>query len=266
MLQNPAPKLSRSGFECSGRPENRYITRKGVFEVIYCFKVIIGQRNRVVVNSVITADLVESTRRSMSQKRLAVELTSIFSDLADFIEPGGVLLPFTLFRGDSFQGVLAGVENTLLAALYLRCSIRRQLQLDVRQALGLGRTDELVSDSTLQSTGEAFVCSGRLLDDMTKHRKQFRRIAVASSSEQFDAEFNTHFELLEAIVEDWTDRESEAVFLKLHKWTQTEIAEYLNINQSAVHKRLKAAKWTAVVELLNRWGEASVRMMQVDQS
>lgn len=219
-----------------------------------------------MINSVITADLVQSTQRNMSQKRLTADLASIFSELTDYIDPGSVLLPFTLFRGDSYQGVLAGAEDALLAALYLRCSIRRQLQLDVRQSVGLGRTDELVRDSTLQSTGDAFVRSGRLLDAMTNQKKQLRRIAVASGSDQFDAEFNTHFELLEAIVEDWTDRESEAVFLKLHKWTQTEIAEYLDINQSAVHKRLKAAKWTAVDNLLNRWRDASIQILGTDKS
>lgn len=217
-----------------------------------------------MMNSVITADIVQSTQRTMSQKRLMTDLASTFLQLTEFIEPGRVLLPFTLFRGDSFQGVLAGVEDALLAAVYLRCSIRRELQLDVRQAIGLGRTSELVGDSTLQSTGEAFVRSGRLLDDMTKQKKRQQRIAVASGSDQFDAEFNTHFELLEAIAEDWTDRESEAVFLKLHKWTQTEIADYLQINQSAVHKRLKAAKWTAVDALLNRWRDAAVRLVGTD--
>lgn len=217
-----------------------------------------------MTNSVITADLVLSTRRGMSQQRLTVDLSLAFSELEEFLDPGTVLLPFRLFRGDSFQGVLTGFEDALLAILYLRCSIRRKLQLDVRQALGLGLTDELVEDSTLQSTGEAFIRSGRLLDDMTKQKKQYRRIAVASGNDPFDAEFNTHFELLEGIADDWTDRESEAVFLKLHKWTQTEIAEYLQINQSAVHKRLKAARWTAVDVLLNRWRDAVVQMLKTD--
>jgi len=210
-----------------------------------------------MLHCVITADLVQSTQRHLAQRTLTTRLNSVFDGLQNFLDPKDVLLPFTVFQGDSYQGVLAGTQHALHAMLYLRCAVRGELELDVRQALGIGRTEQIVDQSALASTGQAFVRSGRLLETMTSNRKQSRRISVDSGDEGFNGEFNVHFELLEAIATDWTDRECEAVFLKLHQWTQTDIADYLGINQSAVHKRLKAAKWSAVECLLNRWQTAA---------
>lgn len=204
-------------------------------------------------NTVLTADLVKSTARRISQKQLTQQLSQVFHELSEFLGSGVVLMPFVVTRGDSFQGVLKGVKNSFLAALYLRCAIRTSLNLDVRVAIGIGTTEELVAGSTLESSGQAFVRSGRRLDQMSASAKDVALISVDSGETPFDEQLNTCFALFEGFASRWTDKECEAVFLKLHNWTQTDIAQHLGIHQSAVHKRLKAASWSAVLCLLQHW-------------
>ena len=214
---------------------------------------------RLVINTVITADLVSST----SQKpglNISEELRWVFRNLTTFLDPGTLVLPFEISRGDSFQGVLGGVKSSLLAALYLRCSIRQSLDLDVRQAIGIGTIEKIAGMSTGTSSGEAFLRSGRLLDAMNQRRFN-SRLLVSTSDDAFDREFNALLTVFDAIVRRWTTRECEAVLLKLHNWNQTDIADYLQINQSAVHKRLKSADFYTVQLVLERWQSLSERLV-----
>lgn len=206
--------------------------------------------------TVITGDLVSSTGTDLTQEQVARSLSDVFRDFGRFAEPNCIFLPFEIFRGDSFQGVLRGVESSLLAALYLRCSIRHFLELDVRQAIGIGLADDVVGHSTRMSSGQAFLRSGRLLDSMNS-RQSTSRLLVSTEIATVDEELNTLLTVFDAIVRRWTEKECEAVLLKLHNWTQADIAEYLQINQSAVHKRLKSADFYTVQIVLERWDAAA---------
>lgn len=214
--------------------------------------------------TVITADFVHRTESSLAQKTLSEQSQLVFGLLSEFLESESIVQPFRISRGDSFQGVLAGAQRSLKAALYLRLQLRSVVQLDLRQAVGIGPVEELVGDSPLESSGTAFLRSGRLLDEMSSRRKPHQRISVHSGDPDFDAEFFSQLELLEAIYHDWTDKEAEAILFRMQQWTQSEIAEHLSIDQSAVNRRLKAAHWDAVVVLLNRWEQAAERLVEIN--
>lgn len=216
------------------------------------------------LSTVITADFVHRTESSLAQETLSEQSQLAFGLLSEFLESESIVQPFQISRGDSFQGVLAGVQQSLKAALYLRLQLRSAVQLDLRQAIGIGPVEELVGDSPLESSGTAFIRSGRLLDDMSSRKKPYQRISVQSGNHEFDAEFFCQFELLEAIYGDWTDKEAEAILFRMQQWTQSEIAEHLAIDQSAVNRRLKAAHWDAVAVLLDRWEQASERLVEIN--
>lgn len=217
------------------------------------------------VATVITADFVSRTESSLAQETLSRKTRQAFGGLTDFLGGDVIVQPFQISRGDSFQGVLRGADQSLKAALFLRLQLRSDIQLDLRQAIGIGPTEELVGESPHESSGTAFVRSGRLLDEMSSRKKPHQRIAVDSGEPEFDSEFFSQFELLEAIFTDWTDKEAQAILLRMQAWTQTQIAEHLSVDQSAINRRLKSAHWDAVAVLLDRWKLAVGRLTTKNQ-
>ena len=205
--------------------------------------------------SVVTADLVRSRDGKRSQQETVEILQQIFAELCELPGTDTFQQPFTVFRGDAFQGVLKGSANTLLVSVFLRASIQHRLLLDVRQAIGIGAVSEFVQGSPLLSSGEAFVRSGHLLDEISIQKSVQRRISVSSGNPEFDDEFNTCFALLEVTARRWTEKEAEAIVLRLKGNTQDDIAKQLKINQSAVHKRLQSAGWYAIDSLLKHWDQ-----------
>lgn len=88
------------------------------------------------------------------------------------------------------------------------------------------------------------------------NRREFdSHLLVDSGNQDFDEDINTLLTVFDAIARKWSVKECEAIFLKLHNWSQTEIADHLQINQSAVHKRLKSADYYTVETVLKRWTE-----------
>ena len=85
--------------------------------------------------------------------------------------------------------------------------------------------------------------------------KKGNRIVFKSSFPEIDAELNTSFTLLEAIIQGWTSTQAEVFFYKLQGKKEKEIAEQLNISQPAVNRHLKAVSWSAIEKLLNRFEE-----------
>lgn len=209
-----------------------------------------------MIQSVLTADFVGRTEVELSQQELSEATKDAFVQLSGFLGEGQIAQPFRISRGDSFQGVLHDPRDSLKACLFLRLRLRATVSLDLRQAIGIGPIEEPVGDSPLESSGTAFIRSGRLLDEMSSRKKPTQRIAVRSGDHDCDAEFLCQFELLESIISDWTDKEAQAILFRLQSWTQSQIAAHLSVDQSAIHRRLKAAHWDAVAILLDRWESA----------
>jgi predicted DNA-binding protein (UPF0251 family) len=209
--------------------------------------------------SVITADLVRSTESRLTQQQRIRQLQQNLTEINELPDNGGVLQEFTIFRGDAFQGALQSVQSSLRVAMFLRASIRSTMGLDVRQAIGIGLNAELIENSAMLSTGEAFIHSGHLLDELSAHKRLQRKISVASGDQRFDDEFNTCFDLLEVTSRRWTDKEAEGIKLRLKGLNQAEIAKQLNINQSAVNKRLQSAGWFALDSLLRHWNKRTLQ-------
>ena len=209
--------------------------------------------------SVITADLVRSTESRLTQQQRIQQLQQNLTEINELPDNGGVLQEFTIFRGDAFQGALQSVQSSLRVAMFLRASIRSTMGLDVRQAIGIGFNAELIENSAMLSTGEAFIHSGHLLDELSAHKRLQRKISVASGDQRFDDEFNTCFDLLEVTSRRWTDKEAEGIKLRLKGLNQAEIAKQLNINQSAVNKRLQSAGWFALYSLLRHWNKRTLQ-------
>ena len=186
----------------------------------------------------------------------------------------GMVRPFEIYRGDSFQGVLHPV-HALRAALTIRARLRQwkgtvsfsvasrgaktgkqQLPValgllpDARIAIGIG-TLSYRSNKVIESDGAAFKLSGHALDGLGRSAN---RLALLTPWDEVNAEFNVSLKLLDAVLNKWSSASAQAMFLLLAKdVTQSELSDMLDISQPAVHKRLAAADQMAVQATLLRY-------------
>ncbi len=209
--------------------------------------------------AVISADLLGSTDYPNElMERVLNTLNREFQNLkhsAD-MDPG-----FRIFRGDSFQGVIYEPSEALLVSMQFKTAINRlhlkesdtnkafKREADLRLSIGIG-TYNFRRESILESNGEAFQFSGRTLDEM---KKEQRKLKIRTPIANINEEFNTSFYLFETLSEKWSTASAEVIYYLLKCYKETEVANELDISQSAVNQRKKAAGWDAIEALLDRY-------------
>ncbi len=210
--------------------------------------------------AVLTADLIDSSLYDEEViKKVLDTLKAEFEDIQKRFSKGTIRLE--IYRGDSFQGIIKAPEEALTIALQIKAAINRiHLQktrksrayskiADFKIAIGIGSQD-LERAAISESNGEAFQFSGRTLDEM---KSENRKTKMKSPWEEVDEEFNTSFFLLDIITDKWSTASAEVVYFLLKNLKEREVAAEINISQSAVNQRKKAAGWEAVSLLLNRY-------------
>lgn len=222
--------------------------------------------------AVLTGDIVGSTSVE-SRAQLRKAMLEAFAALAK--KGGGLVRPFEVYRGDSFQGVMDPVQ-ALHAALLIRARLRQGF-LPVRKSVSKGKwkgparaasalaslpdarisigigTVSFRSAKVIESDGEAFRVSGRELDALARSGG---RLAFSTPWEDVDKEFAATGKLLDALVGSWSAASAQAMFLHLSKGlNQVEISAKLGISQPAVHKRMAAAGLDAVSAALHRYAD-----------
>ena len=186
--------------------------------------------------SIITADIVNYTKITQSSEE------NLIDDFIKWTKKMSLFagVKYELFRVDSFQCIIPNLNQTLKICLLNRAYFlglsKNQHGLDLRQSIGIGEINSL-QKTISRSDGEAFRYSGRSFDEMDK---KGNRIIVKSSFPEIDAELNTSFTLLEAIIRGWTSTQAEVFFYKLQEKKEQEIADQLSISQPAVNRHLKA--------------------------
>lgn len=207
--------------------------------------------------AVITGDVVNSSRLRGERWSTLVDLLGDTFRAVDSIV-GSVAAPFSIHRGDSFQGVLSDPALALKAALVIRAKLRsgvevrkRSEALDAYIAIGIGTVDYLPEKQGAAGDGDAFRRSGRTLDGM---KGRGPRLLVRTPWPQVDEELDVECALLEGIVENWSAQRAEAMLLHLQGMTQEEAASRLGIARTSVAKRLTSAGAEELDRLLDRYG------------
>ncbi len=210
----------------------------------------------MITAAAITADIIDSTK--LSDK----EINSVLENVNQLINNlKGVRLnidnTLSIRRGDSIQGDTDNIEEALKIALLLKTTINRvnyskgekkSKIIDVRIAIGIS---EIIRRSNInESTGEAYIFSGRTLDSMKKDK---RLIAIKTFNEKINAELDAELKLLEVVMERWTAATSEILFWMLWGEEEKKIAEKLGIKQPAISQGKKRAGWKGVEALLIRF-------------
>lgn len=203
------------------------------------------------MKAVITADVVGSTQIKAEERGL---LPKLIYDLAREIGTFCTELQVEIYRGDSFQVMVEAPQKAPLVGLLFRAGLRKSTlqvdgkQLDARMSIGVG-TVSYVDDRVSLSDGEAFVLSGRGLDQLERNQ----RLSIHTSSESVNAELRVETAFVDDIASNWSTLQSEAIYKSLlTNASQSEMAVRANTSQQNMGKRLDYAKEKLVRMYLDR--------------
>lgn len=200
--------------------------------------------------AVITGDIVRSRSLDARREEVLTCLKGILRAAERFGKEKRKVLFSEIYRGDSFQGVIADPQQALRIALFIRAEllkIRRGVRVEARLAVGFGTIDHLSRDRIEESDGEAFRLSGRALDGM----KSYRRLAMAAPDPTVGRTLTVLAALVDVAAARWTVEQAEVVALWLQGLTQEAISGRIAVSQPAVQQRLKTAGVYALEEVLD---------------
>jgi hypothetical protein len=207
--------------------------------------------------AVLTADLINSTAYD---KSLLKEVITVLKAEFDAISNEQDAL-FTLFRGDSFQGIVKEPEEALQIALRIKAAVLKvgnssikQSNVpvaDIRIAIGIGEADYNEKAIT-ESNGEAFHFSGHTLDAMKDENK---KLSIKTSNQNINDEFKVSLKFLDSLTDKWSIASAEVVYYLLKGMKEQQIANFLGRSQAAINLRKKAAGWEEVQLLLQRFNQ-----------
>ena len=210
--------------------------------------------------SVITGDIIGSSAVKNKRKQLLSALKKTFKEITLEL-PGAAEKPFEIFRGDSFQSVVKQSGKALLISILIRAKLKSlalnesktksvENKLDARIAIGIGKIG-FNADKIIESDGEAFNFSGKLLDEITK---DMQNLKIKTPWHDVNAELEVECYFIDTIINKWTMEQAEAVYLKLLKnETQQVIAKKLKISQPAVRKRIISANIKSIELFIKRF-------------
>ena len=205
-----------------------------------------------VMIAVISGDIINSGNIASSK---------LMKTLKDFLKKyGSSPRNWEIFRGDQFQLELTKPEEAFLLCVQLKALIKQLGNIDVRIAIGIGEKTYSAPKIT-QSNGSAFVHSGRKFDLL---KKENINLAIQTDDEIFDAEMNLFFRFALVFMDEWSAVSCEIVhtLLSYPEKNQSEIAEILGINQSAVSQRIRRANIDLLKDLNSHYISRVKQLLQ----
>ena len=204
--------------------------------------------------SVITGDIIGSTLGNDNHRRTMLNI--IESSVGEIKEELNVSLPLEFFRGDAFQVLVEKPEKALLVAILLRAALNGNTPKDnfwawdARMAIGVGGI-KYRTDSLAKSNGDAFVYSGRTLDEMWNER-----LAIKTKWENINEEFAVSTPFADDVISHWTRIQADVIYdYLLYDVTQRQIAKEKGMSPQNVSKLLKACRIDLIINYLNRFNK-----------
>ena len=206
--------------------------------------------------AVLTGDIVKSSRMLPTDlKRLPGVLTTIFESIDTICKPADFATQFSIFRGDGFQ-VICEPACAIKAWLLIRSGLRSAYpaplskSVDSRTGIAVGKVNHLAKNIT-ESSGEAFLLSGRLLEEL----KAPRLTGFASENKHTNREWNVSFMLADDIIRRWTTAQCMILPFLLQPMNQAEIAEATQTRQPTVTAKINAMGWSAIEQWMHYYNE-----------
>ena len=197
--------------------------------------------------AVLTGDVVGSSKLGETARRALPVALKKASQAARALYGKAVPLDADVFRGDSWQLIVADAKLGLRAAVFFRAHLHGKspdVGLDTRIAIGIGTINFVPKGQVSQGDGPAFRESGKVLESMPKSR----RLALSVAETETPAGIAPLIGLIDTVMERWTEKQSLAVVGMLQGLPQSQIAELWNppVKQPVVARHLRQAGWEAV--------------------
>ncbi|SNT12150.1 SatD family (SatD) [Anaerovirgula multivorans] len=196
---------------------------------------------------VLTADIIDSTKNKVTQeffKNKVVKLNDYNRQI------NSIILPFASSRGDEFQAI-AYISPELptiirnMRYIFYPIKIRIGIGIGPIESKSLLNSDNSPSDSW-DMNGQVFLNARSALEKL-KNKKNYC-VSLHSSKDELNKTFNLVYRLIDAIVNDWSDKQWEAIQLYDKVKSYESGAEKLGIRKSSFHQRCSAAKWDIIKE------------------
>ena len=209
------------------------------------------------MRAVITADIIDYTKLNSKEANEVLNAIHTLNN-TEGISRTNLNSKFSIKRGDNIQGEINNVADALRVALILKATVNKILfnkdsnrkpNVDVRIAIGIGEI-ETIRSTVGESTGEAYILSGRTLDKMKDDKRIF---SIKASNEELNKELDVCFKLLEVIMNSWKITSFEVLYSKLMGIDEAELCKQLKVSQPAITGRKKSMGWSAIESLLNRF-------------
>ena len=197
----------------------------------------------------ISADIVRST--SMNTEDLIVlrnKLRNLFQDFEkDY--PG---FWARIVRGDSIECVVPNYNDALriaiLIKLYVKMGVSEFECSEMLQRYGIrfsiGVADIKYADKKEDIiNGPAIYLSGRNLDEISRRENVMTAFEIGQAPKPLSNLLDSYVAMVSGIVDSYSAKQAEVVFLKLLGFKEIEISERVGISQSSVNTRAANAQW-----------------------
>lgn len=198
----------------------------------------------MAIQAVITGDIVNSTKLPASKtSRLTQRIIEVFDKNKN-----------EFYRGDSFQAYIKEPKEALRLALLCRTAAiniakDEKVVSDVRISIGIGNITGTIR-SLKTAKGEAFVLSGRMLDEIIKTEQ---RLAITSSNRLANEGLQVIADYINSIFQLMTAKQAEVIFELLLGQQQQAVAKKLKKTKSSIHQRVTAGRWPEIERLLQQY-------------
>lgn len=200
---------------------------------------------RYMAEAVLTSDIVNSTLLDSTQEKKLVE------GLEKVLSP----YKYEFYRGDSFQVYVKEAGQALETALKCR-ALAISLTLDdspvvpdVRVSIGLGAVEHPLH-SLATAKGEAFLLSGRALDEMGKAEG---KLVITTKDNMMNIAFSVLADYINSIYKQMTAKQAEVIFELLKGETQQQVADKLNRSKSTISQHVTAGRWDEIETILKKY-------------
>ena len=217
-----------------------------------------------MIRAVLTGDIIGSSALLAYREQVIGYLQDSFRMVGERIDTTEISghTRFEMYRGDSFQGIVANPASAVKAAAYIRAhliskSVLPDASLDCRLSIGVGEI-EYPHETVGLGEGEAYRLSGLGMEDLKNGKNTFSLIVTEGRSgenRRSKRELEVEAALFDGIVQGWTAQQAEAVAYRILGYNQSGIAREIGISQGSVSRRLDGARYWAVETFFVRYEE-----------
>ena len=197
----------------------------------------------------ISADIVRST--SMNTEDLIVLRNKLRALFQDFEEdyPG---FWARIVRGDSIECVVPNYNDALRIAILIKLYVKMRVsEFDCSEMLqrygirfSIGVADIKYADKKEDIIdGPAIYLSGRNLDEISRRENIMTAFEIGHAPKPLSNLLDSYVAMVSGIVDSYSAKQAEVVFLKLLGFKEIEISERVGISQSSVNTRAANAQW-----------------------